>query len=665
MKLIQDLEIQPRTRVLLRCDLNLPQDEKGNFTDFFRLESSLPTIEYLQDLECTIFITSHLGSPKGKKDPRLSLKPLAQVLRDQLHKNVEFIADPFNSSEDLSSQKGIFLVENLRFWPGEEANSLEFVKGLVRSTGAEVFIQDAFGVAHREHASTVSLPKILPSAAGLLLQKEISSLNSPKDDGLVLIVGGAKVESKLPVISNFIDKAQSILTGGVVANTFLKASGKNISASLFEDNCLKLAKNILSRISKTKTELLLPSDYLGAKSPDELLAHEFCDDNLQEGQMILDLGAKTIDSYKKELNKAKTVIWAGTLGFAEKPTFSNASKEILKKLLQLKSDKNIKIIVGGGDTVDFVRDQLSPEEMGSVDHLSTGGGASLLMLSGEKLPGIESLAEGPSRALPSPNIDKINNDFKNSVLAGKAPVLIANLKSHFNLEESKEWLKEVLKSPTLTSPSINFGIAPSDLFIEELSSQIKLTKLRNPPEILAQNISSEPEGSNTGEVAASQLEGIAAGVLVGHSERRIKHGESNQVVYEKVLRAVDSNLKVVLCVGGKAEDALEQGQEVYKQIKSVFSNLNSQQSSLITVAYEPVFAIGTGRVPTEDFLLGQLNSIRDTLRDQGSEAKVLYGGSVSKDNAKGIMSIGFDGLLVGSASLKPESLEQIGINISA
>lgn len=663
MKLVQDLEIKPGARVLLRCDLNLPQDDEGKFTDFFRLESSLPTIEYLQEREATIFITSHLGSPKGKLDPKLSLEPLAQVLTNQLRQNVEFIADPFNSDGNLPTATGIFLVENLRFWPGEEANSLEFSRDLIESTGAEVFVQDAFGVSHRGHASLTSFPKLLPSTAGLLLQKEIASLTRPDEDWLVLMVGGAKVESKLPVISNFLDRADSVLTGGVVANTFLKVSGKNISDSLFEEACAELAQGVSEKVGNTKTQLLLPRDYICAKSPEDLLAHEFDDTNLQPGQMILDLGPRTIDSYERELNKAKTVIWAGTLGFAEKPTFAEASKEVLQKLLDVKSQRELKVIIGGGDTVDFVRDRLDPEELNQIDHLSTGGGASLLMLSGQELPGIRALEDSPSetptsesKSAPKPEV---------SALASGAPVLVANLKSHFNLEESKEWLSKILSSETLTSPGVSFGVAPSDISLEEFSSLVKSANLKNPPELFAQNISSESEGSNTGEVSASQLKGVASGTIIGHSERRSKHSEDNQVVSEKILRAVDSGLEVILCVGGKSEDSTGQRREVYEQLKSALTNLNSQQSSLVTVAYEPVFAIGTGKIPTEEFLKEQLNSIKELLEDSKLDSEVLYGGSVSADNAKDILGIGFDGLLVGSASLSPKSLEEIGINISA
>lgn len=663
MKLIQDLDIKPGDRIILRCDLNLPQDSSGKFTDFFRLESSLPTIEYLKDLGASIFIISHLGSPKGKNISGLSLKQLAPLISEAINKKVEFVADPFDPKNNLANHKGIFLLENLRFWEGEEAASLDFAKDLVKSTGAELFIQDAFGASHRNHTSLTCLPRLISSGAGLLLQKEIASLNITGDTGLTIIVGGAKVESKLPVVSNFIARADNVLTGGVVANTFLKAVGKNISSSLFSEQCVDLAASIYKKAKETKTTLLLPEDYICAKSPDDLLAEEFSSNNIQPGQMILDLGSKSLGLYKDILAKSKTVIWAGTLGFAEKPTFSGGSKQILQELISLKQKNNTKIIIGGGDSVDFVRDQLRGDQLSLIDHLSTGGGASLQMLSGQTLPGIKALDEIPTTGTSM----SLRGDLGRPELqlASKSPVLVANLKSNFDLEESKSWFEQVTKSETLTSPNLELIIAPSNLFLEELSSDIKSINIKRPPKIFAQDISSNPEGPETGEVAASQLVGMASGVIIGHSERRINHHEDDETIFKKIVMATRSNLEVILCVGSMEDDASKQKRAVYMQLKGALDNLNSHQLSLISIAYEPVFAIGSGKVPSIEFLNQQLTSIKEFLEDRGQATKVLYGGSVNSGNSKAILDLGFDGLMVGSAALKVESLESISININA
>lgn len=675
MKLIQDLGIKPDDRVLLRCDLNLPQDENGQFTDFFRLESSIPTIDYLLDLEANVFIIAHLGSPKGKIDPNLSLRSLAPILEDQLNCKVQFIEDPFDTSLDLSNKKGVYLIENIRFWPGEEDSSIQFAKDLVDATKADFFIQDAFGVVHRSHASLVKVPELITSAAGILLQKEIECLSDLDTDSLNLIVGGAKVESKLPVIENFIGKADAVLTGGVVANTFLKANGQDISSSLFEESCIALAGKISAESKQKQTIIVLPEDCLSATSPDALLAEESDINELHAGQLILDIGRQTIDNYKKYLDASSTVIWAGTLGFAENPVFAEGSTQILKYLLHLKVSKpQLKIIIGGGDTVDFARGLLSEEELTQIAHLSTGGGASLLMLSGQALPGITALNNIPSYS--SSQLDQLelkdqqagsNVGIASSTLGSKTPILIANLKAHFDLQEIKVWMVYILASDVLTSPALNFCIAPPSLFIEELQSMIGSSELKNPPEIIAQNISSFKEGAETGEVSASQLKGIASGAIIGHSERRDLFKEDDIVIFEKINRALETKLRVVLCVGGKSINVLTQQKEVAEQLKSAIVGINSLTSHSLTVAYEPVFAVGAGEenIPTEDFLTTQLTSIRTILSDYGLESKVLYGGSVNETNCREILDYGFDGLLVGSAGLDPKSLQAIGINISA
>lgn len=661
MQLIQDLDIKEGTRVLLRCDLNLPQDDKGKFTDFFRLESSLPTIGYLLDKGVTIFITAHLGSPKGKPDPSLSLQPLTEILSDQLGQKVEFIADPFDLSLKLADKKGVFLLENLRFWEGEEANSLELAQALTKSTGAELFVQDAFGVVHRKHASLTRFPELLPSAAGLLLQKEIQFLSLPETSNLNLLIGGAKVESKLPVISNFIGKADSILTGGVVANTFLKASKEEIGASLFDEPMLNMADETLSEISKSETKLLLPEDYLTATSPDALLAQEFTKENLRADQMILDLGVNTTSTYKSKLNTSDTIIWAGTLGFAENPVFANSSREILNHILDLKvRNEELKIIIGGGDTVDFVRGTLDQSELKLIDHLSTGGGASLLMLSGQELPGITALDKVPDNSQKNSK-SQLPPEESHELQSLNKPVLIANLKAHFNLEQAKDWVQEVIKSEVLTSGKLDLLVAAPTLFIEELSSDIKssTTSLS----VISQDISAFEEGAQTGEVAASMLAGMAPGTLIGHSERRNIFHEDESVISEKLKRAIAANLKIVLCVGGKSKELLSHKKEVQDQLTSALNNFNSEKSTLLTIAYEPVFAIGSGDVPTDEFLTEQLESIRRELSIFSRDTLVLYGGSVSPSNTKQIMDLGFNGLLVGSASLKVPLLEDIGINM--
>jgi 3-phosphoglycerate kinase/triosephosphate isomerase len=684
MNLVQDLKLNSKTRVLLRCDLNLPQDESGRFTDLFRLESSLPTIQYLIERGATVFITSHLGSPKGDKDANLSLESLVELLSLATQKDLEFISDPFDRTLSLANKNGIFLIENLRFWKGEESAdpelSEQFARDLINATGANIFVQDAFGVSHRSHTSLVYFPKLLPNCAGLLLQKEIQYLELTNTEHLSLIIGGAKVESKLPVISNFLDKASNILTGGVVANTFLKASGQEIASSLFSEENIKAASTISSRVKGSQTKLILPKDYVTAKSPEALLAEECTSDDIKSGQMILDIGASTISEYSSALNSAETIVWAGTLGFAENIVFEKGSKDILNHILDLKRvNKNLKIIIGGGDTVDFARSALSEEDLSLITHLSTGGGASLLMLAGQELPGIKALEESRpfvqnqkssnlknDEKTDQHSISGLKLQDKNIRLSSKAPVLIANLKSHFNILQAKDWLEEVLSYEELNSTQINFTIAAPALFLEEFTEQISKAKLNNPPEIISQDVSIYEEGASTGEISATMLSGLAKGTLVGHSERRFKMGNANetdQTILQKIFRAVDVKLRVCLCVGSQSEDPSTHKKEVHEQLISALKPLNSLDSKSIEVAYEPVFAIGTGLVPTPEYLKEQLASVKDALSDLGIESKVFYGGSVNESNANEILSLGFDGVLVGTASLEPRSLQKIATNM--
>lgn len=657
MELVQDLKLSQKSRILIRLDLNLPQDEAGNFTDLFRLQSSLPTLKLLLEQKCTIFILAHLGSPKGHPNPNLSLEPLTKLISQNLQQEVQFISNPFDTKLNLKSESGIFLLENLRFWPGEEQNSEQFAKDLISATNAEFFIEDGFGVCHRAHASTVQLPKLLPSAAGLLLQQEISGLTIPANSALSLIVGGAKVESKLPVIANFLDSAESILTGGVVANTLLKSSGQNVAASLFSEENLSLSSEILSKSEKVK----LPTDYIVASSPQSSKMRIANSQNLQAQDMILDLGPKTTSLFTQNIQKAESIIWAGTLGFAENPLFAESSCQILAEIIKLKDNNpKLKIIIGGGDTVDFIRSNLSSEELPKIDHLSTGGGASLQFLAGQDLPGISALSL-------TPNLD--------SSRGSKSPIIAVNLKANFNLEQATSWLDEILASPALSFKKLQFIIAAPDIFLEEFSTRISKLKsnsnsnsepesqskikLSAIPQIYAEDISNLDSGSHTGEVSAKMLQDLASGTLLGHSERRINFGETNQIVYQKVQQALNNSLNLILCVGSKSKSSNLHQQELYSQLISILPLFNSANSKFLTIAYEPVFAIGSGDVPTPQFLQEQLKLIQLTLQDYGLESPILYGGSVNESNFEEFLSLGFDGVLIGSAALKASTLKKI------
>lgn len=640
MNLIQDLDLKPSDRVLVRLDLNLPQDDLGNFTDLFRLESSLPTLKFLQEKKCKVFIIAHLGSPKGKPDPKLSLSKISILLQDKLSEKVSFISDPFNQNLNLEDSSNFYLLENLRFWSGEEENSKEFAQDLCTKLKSNFFIQDAFGVCHRAHASLIQIPKLIPSAAGLLLQKEISGLSIPPNSDLSLIVGGAKVESKLPVISNFLDSARNILTGGVVANTFLKADGKEIASSFVSEENIHLAKNFLKLAEQKNRPIQTPTDYVVAEKPDAEQALKIKPKDLKISQMILDIGPESTNNYINHLAESESIIWAGTLGYSEYPLFAEGSKKIAKSFLNLK-DQNpkLKIIIGGGDTVDFIQNNLSLAELQKIDHISTGGGASLAFLAGQELPGIQAL---------------------NPSSTSKEPIIAVNLKANFNLEQARSWFSELLTYPELKSTNSEIIVAAPDLFLEEFSSELKNAKLKpSPIQIYAEDISIFSSGSHTGEVSAEMLQDIASGTLLGHSERRINFGETNQDLYLKVGQALKSSLNLIFCIGSKDKDSVKHQAEIYEQLTSILNLFDSRSSKLLKIAYEPVFAIGTGDIPTPEFLNQQLSLISTALADYGLKVPILYGGSVDDSNFQNFLQLGFDGVLIGSDALKVTTLKNI------
>ncbi len=403
----------------------------------------------------------------------------------------------------------------------------------------------------------------------------------------------------------------------------------------------------MNETGSSKTKLILPEDYKIASSPDSTEVSQVSKEDFTGSGMILDLGSKSTQDYQTKLTDSKTIVWAGTLGYAEKSLFAEASKAVLAHILKLKSSvPYLKIIIGGGDTVDFVNSTLNKNELSQIDHLSTGGGASLLMLAGEKLPGIEALIASQVEQKP-----KLS--------------LVANLKSNFDLDDMKAWLSKLFESNLVALKELELVIAPPDIFIEEVSVSIAKQTQEANIKVIVQNISMDEEGSHTGEIAASMLSGIADGTLIGHSERRLSLGEDLNDTHSKVQKALEQNLSVILCVGSESRDSNNQSKEVSSQLESALASIDKSKDTLIKIAYEPVFAIGSGDVPSEEYLENQLNLIIQKLKLLGLNCPILYGGSVKPDNAKQIIKLGFDGLLVGSASLKVESLEAIGINMLA
>lgn len=396
---VKNMPLRGKT-VLVRADYNVPLETDGTIADDFRIRSSLPTLEYLLSQGCKIVLISHLGRPEGH-DKSCSLNVVATRLEELLGKRVQFVEDCIGEKVRMrvkkAPAKSVLLLENLRYYPEEEQNDANFAKKIAKDSGAAYFVQDGFGVVHRAHASTSAITQWLPSCAGLLLEKEYTTITNvmkhPKHP-LVAVLGGAKVSDKLPLIEALEPLAEKIVIGGAMANTFLAVAGVNMGASKYESGQEAEIKHIYQRaIKKVGAKdvhdfLLLPSDVAVAKTIDATAQRRNVGVRaIQKDDKALDIGEKTIEKYVAAIEKAKTVLWNGTMGYAELPAFSHGSARIA---LALATHPNVVSVIGGGDTADFVL-HWDSKSGGSFTHVSTGGGASLELMAGEKLPGVEAL----------------------------------------------------------------------------------------------------------------------------------------------------------------------------------------------------------------------------------------------------------------------------------
>ncbi|HBC84320.1 MAG TPA: phosphoglycerate kinase [Clostridiales bacterium] len=391
-KTVKDIDLKNK-KVFVRCDFNVPIDENGNITDNRRIVGALDTIKYLLENDCKVILASHLGRPKGEVKPEFSLAPVAKELSNLLGKEVKLAKDIIGeSAKELTSnmQNGdVVLLENVRFDSREEKNDPEFSKEL--ASMAEIFVNDAFGTAHRAHSSTAGIAEYLPAVSGFLIEKELNFLGNALENParpFVAILGGKKVSDKIGVINSLLEKVDTLMIGGAMAYTFFKAQGYNVGNSICELDKLDLAKELMEKANKKGVKLMLPVDTrLGKEFDPNTETKTVSWTEIPDGWEGFDIGDETIKSYKEELKNAKTVIWNGPVGLFEFDKFSIGTNEIAKTLSEM---TDATTIIGGGDSAAAVEKAGLSEKF---THISTGGGASLEFLEGKKLPGIECLMD--------------------------------------------------------------------------------------------------------------------------------------------------------------------------------------------------------------------------------------------------------------------------------
>lgn len=634
-KTVRDLDVAGK-KVLVRVDFNVPLNDKGEITDDTRITASLPTIQYLLEQKAAVILMAHLGRPKGQVKPELSLAPVAKHLGKLLGKKILFAPDCVGEAAQAAASKlkpgHILLLENLRFHKAEEKNDMEFAEKL--ASLADLYVNDGFGVSHRAHASVEGVTHFLPAAAGFLLEKEIQYVGQAVTNPLhpfVAIIGGAKVSDKIGVISNLLDKVDTLLIGGGMANTFLAAQGYKMGKSLVEEDKLDLAKELLAKAKKNKVNMLLPTDLVmaAAFAPDAEHVTEKVE-NLNQAYMALDIGAETSKAYAEALADAKMIVWNGPMGVFEMDAFCKGTEAVAKAVAKSRATS----IVGGGDSVAAI------EKLGlakRITHISTGGGASLEYLEGKVLPGVAAL-----------------DDLRRKMIAG-------NWKMHKTVSEAVELAEDIVMETNGTLNEV--VIFPPFTALETVADAIDGKHVGYG----AQDLHWEDKGAFTGAVSGAMIADICAEyVLVGHSERRTIFGENEKIVASKIIAAYRNGLKPMLCVGENLaeREAGKTARKINMQLKSALRVISAEDAENLVVAYEPIWAIGSGKAATPEDALEVCTLIREKIGkiftpDIARKVRILYGGSVNEKNAASFNLSGIDGVLVGGASLKADTFAAI------
>ena len=627
---VKDADLKGK-RVLIRVDFNVPV-KNGVVTDATRIKAALPTINYILDGGASLVVMSHYGRPKGQKNMDFSMAPIRAEFEKLLGKPVKLAPDVIGEEveKEVKALKPgeVLLLENVRFYPDEEKNGEEFAKTL--ASYGDLYVNDAFGTAHRAHASTEGVSHFLPAYAGFLIEKEVkfmAPLLENPEHPFVAVIGGSKVSSKISVLESLVKTCDTIVIGGGMAYTFLKVLGHSVGTSLVEDDYQETAKAFLAAAEKKGVKVILPVDHVCADKFDENATPVAVDSvDIPEGLMGLDIGPKTVALIVSEMKSAKNVVWNGPMGVFEFSAFAKGTEAVAKAL----AESDAISVVGGGDSVAAINKFGLASQ---ISHVSTGGGASREFLEGKVLPGIKALEKQGRRPY-------IAGNWKMNLVPSEAKKYAAELAAAY--KESGADCKCMIACPFVDLPGVVEAVKGSDIIVA------------------AENMADHKSGAYTGEVSPLMLQDLGVNtVILGHSERRQYYGETNEVVNGKVLLALECGMDVDLCVGetleeregGKLEEVLT------AQLEVGLKGVKPEEMAKITIAYEPVWAIGTGKTATPEDADNAHAFIRETVarlysKDIAEKLIIQYGGSVKAENVKALMAKeNIDGALVGGASL--------------
>jgi len=643
-------------RIFMRCDFNVPQKE-GKITNNARIVAALPSIKYCLDNGAkSVVLCSHLGRPDGQRNMKFTLQPVAEELKKLLNKDVTFLSDcvgPEVEAACASPAPGsVILLENLRFHLEEEGKGVDASGAKVKAEKAavavfraslrklaDVYVNDAFGTAHRAHSSMMG-EGFSQRAAGFLLKKELTyfskALNNPQRPFLA-ILGGAKVADKIQLIENMLDKVDEMIIGGGMAFTFRKVmDGMSIGGSLYDEEGAKIVPKLIEKAKARGVKLHFPVDFVTADkfAEDAAVGSATVESGIPEGWMGLDCGPKSSELFGEVVARAKVVVWNGPAGVFEFEKFASGTKALMAAVVSLTAAGGVTII-GGGDTATCAAKYNTEDK---VSHVSTGGGASLELLEGKLLPGVDALSPlgGESRRFFVGGNWKMNG-------------------TKASIDGICEWLG---KGP-LGNTEVVVGVPECYLMYVR-------GKLPSGVGVAAQNCYKAEKGAFTGELSPAMIKDVGCEwVILGHSERRNVFGESDQLISDKVSFALSQGLKVIPCFGEKLEEreAGKTTEVCFQQLKAIAAGVSDW--SRVVLAYEPVWAIGTGKTATPEQAQEVHAAVRAWLSSNVSPAvaastRILYGGSVTAGNCRDLAACkDIDGSLVGGASLKPDFIQII------